>query len=202
MIPIKLLFHASKVAEVDKRNLGPWLGDKNSGSRDGDVPSVFSEQLEDWMSFQHKWQWDNRGKIESEEGFFAFLELWKRRYLHKGESEVVFDPSFEETVRQTWKYESRFLKQSGIDGFTAYTHAVEKRLLSHKFTQPFQLAEDPRQQDARTTWVEYLSYIYWWQDQHAAEMKAAERQYRKAWDELQSSYASPSGKHINNNWDT
>ena len=103
------------------------------------------------MSFQHKWQWDNRGKIGSEEGFSAFLESCKRRYLHKGESEVVFDPLFEETVRQTWKYESRFLEQSGKDGFTAYTRAVEKRLLSHKFTQPFQLAEDPRQQDARTT---------------------------------------------------
>jgi len=43
VIPIKLLFHASKDAEVDKRNIKPWLGDKNSGSRDGDVPSLFSE---------------------------------------------------------------------------------------------------------------------------------------------------------------
>ena len=70
----------------------------------------------------------------------------------------------------------RFLEQSGKDGFTAYTRAVDKCLLSHKFTQPFQLAEDPRQQDARTTWVKYFNYIYWWQDQHAAEMKAAEPQ--------------------------
>ena len=71
VIPIELLFHASKDAEVDKRNIKPWLGDKNSGSRDGDVPSLFSEQLEDWMSFQHKWQWDNRGR-----GFERYGQLY------------------------------------------------------------------------------------------------------------------------------
>lgn len=129
---------------MDKRNLESWLGDKNSGTRDGDVLSVFSEQLEDWILFRHKWQWDNRGKIASKEGFSAFLEWRKKRYLHKGESGVVSDSSFEETVRQTWIYESRFFEHFGKDGFTAYACAVEKRLLSHRFTQSFQPAEDLR----------------------------------------------------------
>lgn len=39
--------------------------------------------------------------------------------------------------------------------------------------------------------MEYLSYIYWWRDRHAAAMKAAEPQYRKAWDELQHFDTSP-----------
>ncbi|KAH0556037.1 hypothetical protein GP486_006023 [Trichoglossum hirsutum] len=77
-------------------------------------------------------------------------------------------------------------------GFTAYTQAVEKRLASHNFTQPFQLTEDPRQQDARTTWVEYLNYVYWRRDWHAAAMKAAEPQSCKARDELLRFDASPS----------
>lgn len=64
--------------------------------------------------------------------------------------------------------------------------AVEKRLAFHNFVQSFQLAEDPRQQDKRTTWVEYLNFVYWWLDRHAAFMKASEPQYRKAWEELQS----------------
>ena len=148
------------------------------------MPPVFSTQLEDWESFKHKWQWDNRGKYAGDEGFFGFLELWRKRYLHKGESEMVSDVSFEETARQIWKYEQRFLELSGREGFAAYMQAVERCLTSHHFTQPFQLAEDPRQQDARKTWVEYLGYVYWWWDRHAAAMEAAEPQYRQAWDEL------------------
>ena len=192
VVPIKLLFHTSKDVAAGREELAPWLGDTDSGSRDGDVPPVFSTQLEDWMSFQHKWQWDNRGKFAGDEGFSAFLESQRKRWLHKGELKVVSDPSFEATARQIWEYEQRYLELSGKEGFTAYTQAVEKRLASHKFTQPFQLAEDPSQQDARTTWVEYLNYVYWWRDQHAAAMTASEPQYRKAWDELQRFDASPS----------
>ncbi|OXV12135.1 hypothetical protein Egran_00105 [Elaphomyces granulatus] len=192
VVPIELLLHTSKDAEVDRENFGPWLDDTLSRSRDGDVLPVFSTQLEDWMSFQHKWQWDNRGKYAGDEGFSASLESRRRRYLHKGELEMVSDPSFEAMARQIWKYEPRFLELSGKEGFTAYTHAVEKRLASHNFTQPFRLAKDPRQQDAWTTWVEYLNYVYWWRDRYAAEMKASELQYRKAWDELQRFNASPS----------
>ena len=185
VVPIERLFHTSKDVEAEKKNFEQWLGDIDSGSRDGDVPLVFSTQLEDWESFQHKWQWDNRGKFAGNEGFSAFLESRRNKYLHKGELKVVSDPSFKVMIKQTWKYEKRFLEVSSQNGFTAYTHAVEKRLASHKFMQTFQLAEDPRQQDAWTTWVEYLNYVYWWRDRQAAAMKAAEPQYREACNNLQ-----------------
>ena len=193
---------------MDERVLGAWLGNENLGSRDGEVTnlgsrdgevtSIFSEQLKDWRPFQHKWQWDNRGKIDSEEGFTAFLESYIRQYLHIeylywGEPKAGSNPSVEGPIRELWKFQSTYLEQCGKDGFTAYTSAVEKRLLSHNFRLPFQLVEDPRQQDARTTWVEYLSYIYWWQDRYAALMKDYEPLYRQAWDELLSfHYASAS----------
>lgn len=74
MVPIELLFHTSKDAEADREYFGPWLSDTDSCSRDGNVLPVFSTHLEDWMSFQHKWQWDNRGKYAGDEGFSAFLE--------------------------------------------------------------------------------------------------------------------------------
>lgn len=144
------------------------------------------------MSFKHKWQWDNRGKIAAEEGFSAYLESRRRRYLHKGEVEMVSDGSFETTARQAWKYEQRYLEGSGKIGFAAYAQAVGQRLASHNFSRPFQLAEDPRQQDMWTTWVEYLNYVYWWRDHHSAAMKSAEPQYRRAWDELQRFDAAPS----------
>ncbi|MCJ1425041.1 hypothetical protein MMC29_002929 [Sticta canariensis] len=185
MASFELLLDTLKDVEASREMLRPWLGDKDLGSRDGDVPPAFSAQLDDWELFQHRWQWDNRGKYAGDEGFAAFLESRRKRYLHKGESEIVSDPSFEETARRIWKHEERYLELSGKEGFTAYTQAVEKRLASHQFTQPFQLAEDPRQQDPRTTWVEYLSYTYWRRDRHAATMGAAEPRYRQAWDELQ-----------------
>ena len=173
-----------KDAKASKKMLVPWLGDTDSGYQNDTIPSVFSTQLEDWESFQHKWQWDNRGKYAGDEGFAAFLESRRRRCLHKGELQVVSDPSFEATARHIWDYEQRYLELSGREGFAAYTQAVKKRLASHYFTQPLQLVKDPSQQDARTTWVEYLSYVYWWRDRYAAAMEAAKPQYQKAWDEL------------------
>ncbi len=183
---------ALKNEESSKEILRLWLDDSSDWScRDGDVPPAFSMQLEDWESFQHKWQWDNRGKYAGDEGFTAFSESRRRRWLHKGESDLVSDPSFEATARHIWQHEERWLELSGQEGFEAYTQAVERRLASHQFTQPFQLSKDPRQQDARTTMVEYLNYVYWWRDKHAAAMEAAKPQYQKAWDELQRFDASP-----------
>lgn len=178
-------------AEASSEILTQWLDDPDSGFRDGHVPPLFSTQLEDWESFQHKWQWDNRGKYASSEGFTSFLESQRKRWLHKGESKLVSDPSFEATTRKIWEYEQRPLELSGREGFAAYAQAVERRLASHHFTQPVQLAEDPRKQDAWTTWVEYLCYVYWWLDWHVAAMETAEPKYRKAWDELQRFEKSP-----------
>ena len=178
-------------AEACREILRLWLDDPDSGCQDGHVPPLFSTQLEDWESFQHKWLWDNRGKFASDEGFTTFLESRRKRYLHKGESALVSDPSFEATARHIWDYEHRFLELSGKEGFAAYAQAVERRLASQHFTQPVQLVEDPRQQAARTTRVEYLRYVYWWLDRHVAAMKTAEPQYREAWDELQRFEKSP-----------
>ncbi|KAI9671162.1 MAG: hypothetical protein M1817_003669 [Caeruleum heppii] len=191
VMSFELLLHNSKDAKANREGLEPWLSDTDPGSRDGNVPPVFSTQLEDWESFKHQWQWDNRGKYAGDEGFFGFLESKRKRWLHMGEPKVVSDPTFEDTTRHIWEYKERYLELSGTEGFAAYMQAVERRLASHHFTQPFQLAEDPRQQDARTTWVEYLSYVYWWRDRHAAAMEAAVPRYRQAWDELHHFDASP-----------
>lgn len=96
----------------------------------------------------------------------------------------VSSPWYEYNARIRWEDEPRFFETSGDEGFKAYIHAATKRLASYNFTQPFRLAEDPRQQDGWTTWVEYLNFVYWWQDRYAAIMKASEPKYRKVWEEL------------------
>ncbi|KAI0118688.1 hypothetical protein GGR51DRAFT_129437 [Nemania sp. FL0031] len=181
---VEHIFCTPKDTEASRKIFAPWLDDIILDSRDGDVPSLFSTQLEDWMAFQQKWQWDNRGRFAGEEGFSAYLEWERRLWLHKGQDLVVSAPSFEHTTREIWKQEERFLERSGKDGFAAYARAVEKRLVSHGFTQAFRLTEDPRRQDARSTWIEYLAYVYWWHDRHVAAMQNSEPQYRRAWDEL------------------
>lgn len=160
----------------------PWLGDE-SPTQDGDIPPLLYGQWKDWQFFRHSWQWYNRGLSNSEKGFNLFLEFRKRKLRHHGESQLAARPDFEESTRFVWEFQPILLEQSKGESFLAYAQAVKIRLLSHNFTRSFQLAEDPRVQDSRTTWIEYLSYVYWRQDKHAEKMRmrAAETEtYQKA----------------------
>lgn len=186
VVPLEFLSSGSRDAQTDREALAPWLGDTVSNDRDSDVPPVFSTQLEDWISFQQRWQWDNRGKVLDKGGFPAYLEWQRKMYLYRGEVDMVSDPSFEATTKRIWEHKPRSLELSRGEGFAAYARAVEKRLASHHFTQPFQLSEDPSRQDSWTTWVEYLNFVYWSRDRHVASMKGSEPQYRRAWEELES----------------
>ncbi|KAI0868387.1 hypothetical protein GGS24DRAFT_482530 [Hypoxylon argillaceum] len=186
--PLELILSTPEDPEDNIEVLFPWIDGINLMGEPlvgGDVPPLFSTQLEDWQAFQQRWQWDNRGKLEAEEGFSAFLESHTRFLLHKGRHKYVSCPTFEEESRMFWNQKQRYLETSGSDGFVAYTRAVEKRLTSHGFTQAFRLAEDPRQQDAWTTWVEYLSYTYCCHDRYVNAMSTSEHRYRKAWAQFQ-----------------
>ncbi|KAI0399053.1 hypothetical protein F4802DRAFT_591126 [Xylaria palmicola] len=185
-LPLDLLVSGSGDAQPNSQATAPWLGETGPSDGEGDVPPVFSTQLEDWMAFRQRWQWDNRGKAAGKQGFPAYLEWQRKMYLHKGEVDIVADPSFETTIKRIWDNEPTALEVSRLKGFAAYTQAVEKRLVSHRFTQLFKLSKDPRRQDVWTTWVEYLGYICWSHDQHAASMKCTEPQYRRAWEALES----------------
>ncbi|KAL8652033.1 MAG: hypothetical protein Q9210_002919 [Variospora velana] len=179
--PIEVLLRTSR----DEDKLEPWLPVyKDWKRRDDNLPPVFSTQRKDWLLFQHRWQWDNRGKIACEEDFSAFLDSEKKELLHKREVKEVSDPWYEYDKRKRWEDLPRYFEASGSEGFKAYAQAVAKRLASHNFTQPFQLAEDPRQQDGWTTWVEYLNFGYWWQDRYTASLKASEPNHRKIWEDL------------------
>jgi hypothetical protein len=103
-------------ANASGKKLWTWLGDVEFVSQDGVMSPIFSTQLEDWEAFRQKWQWDNRGMYASHDGLAAFLESRKKRYLHKGESKVVSDPSFKETARHM-ELRARHLELPGREGF-------------------------------------------------------------------------------------
>ncbi|KAK2611953.1 hypothetical protein QQS21_002059 [Conoideocrella luteorostrata] len=163
----------SKEAPASQETLRAWLDNTDSAIPDGDG-DLLAE------SFQQNWQWDNRGKYAGDEGFTAFLASQRWRWRRRGGFNLEFDPSEEKTAKETWEQKERHLELSGREGLAAYGQAVKRRLASHQFTQPFQLAEDPRQQDPWTTWVEYLGYVYWCEDRAQAEMQAEEPRFLQA----------------------
>ncbi|KAI0536605.1 hypothetical protein GGR58DRAFT_474957 [Xylaria digitata] len=74
-------------------------------------------------------------------------------------------------MQKRWKQEQVYRKQQQErlrevpqGGFAEYTEAARRRLARHGFARPFQLLEDPEQQDERVTWIEYLGFECWWLD--------------------------------------
>lgn len=148
---------------------------------------LFSKQLEHWSTFQQYWQWGNRGAAGRDKGFAAFLASMRQNYLDKGETEAVEDvASFEGMARRMWQYEQprQTASSTNTESFASYVRAMKKRFESHGFTGHFSLSKDPGEQDEWTTWVEYLSYIYWETDNDAATMRRSEPRYRRAMGEL------------------
>ena len=73
------------------------------------------------------------------------------------------------------------------DDFSAYAEAMKRRLAQHGFTKPFQLQKDPMQQDALTTWVEYLNYEYFWLDWFSNAIQRLKPDRDQAWQKLKDS---------------
>ncbi|XP_044719102.1 uncharacterized protein HRG_07667 [Hirsutella rhossiliensis] len=82
-----------------------------------------------------------------------------------------------------WQIDNRDLEDDD-GGFPDYVEAVRRRLARHEFTRPFQLREDPKQQDKLTTWIEYLNFEYWWFDRYTKSAERLKPDHDKAWQEL------------------
>lgn len=156
---------------------------------------VFHRQLRRWRDFR-KWQNDNRGLEEDDGGFPSYVERTKleerKVYTEHGYAkwlaEVEADPSslkwaweLEQAQRQRQRY---FCREHGCDGFPDYVEAVKRRLAQHNFTRPFQLHEDPTQQDKLTTWIEYLNFECWWLDRYTRTIQRLKPDHDKAWQDL------------------
>ncbi|KAM3510341.1 hypothetical protein MY11210_005959 [Beauveria gryllotalpidicola] len=169
-----------------ERQIAMWVSEEYIPDDDDDPPLVLSYQLQDWNKFRHKWQWNNRGMHAGEEGFNEHV-AWSERLDHFfGRSHT---PQWLEGTRYSWDCEQEHLDIEGHvgQGLDEYASAVRTRLAEHKFYEPFQLAQNPREQDIRTTWVEYLCYLYYWQDHYAAIMARMEDEHAKAWEDFDES---------------
>ncbi|OAA74235.1 ankyrin 2,3/unc44 [Cordyceps fumosorosea ARSEF 2679] len=151
----------------------------------GDLPPLYSGQLRHWMEFQHKWQWDNRGKHDSEEGFNEHV-AWKVKKLRfdRDYEHGPHDPEWLAREKRMWNLARGKIHIEGRFGqdFDAYSSAVRARLAHHACFEPsIRLHENPREQDARTTWAEYLCYLYYWQDRYADIAARQEKEHERLW---------------------
>ncbi|KAI9833818.1 MAG: hypothetical protein M1826_006341 [Phylliscum demangeonii] len=100
---------------------------------------------------------------------------------------VITQPGWEEVTRKRWeaKQEDRQLQRETIkeahedEGFPAYAETAKRRLANDSFAQPFQLEEDPKRQDERTTWIEYIEFECWWLDRHTTTIQRLQARYDK-----------------------
>lgn len=158
---------------------GPWFRDHEWSS--DEVPTIFAIQAHRWWDFI-KWQVENRNIKDGDYGFPQYLEAKRRQGLRE------FYPQsgreYDESTARMWDMGHQNYCEIPGGSFSAYQEAVKKRLASHNFTQEFRLEADPRQQDAWTTWVEYLNFEYFETDRLAALLMILEQGYIAAWDKF------------------
>ncbi|KAJ4230716.1 hypothetical protein NW757_013981 [Fusarium falciforme] len=191
LYPIDLIQDVYRDPDNYAEMLRPWQEYLTSVSPSG----IFQRQLQRWQDF-HKWQNDNRGREDNDGGFLGYVEQEKHRIKNhslprsraKRLAEIEADPS---CLRSGWdmlqslrERQRRLYREHDCRGFRDYTEAVKRRLARHGFTQPFELDEDPKNQDKLTTWIEYLNYEYWWLDKYTSDIERLEPEHDKLWQEL------------------
>ncbi|KAF4503830.1 hypothetical protein G6O67_008771 [Ophiocordyceps sinensis] len=168
--------------------LRPWL--ENPASQDPDDLGVFSRPLARWKEFRG-WQCDNRGRIAitADESLAAFREEKQRYFESAGLASITTAPDFEDTIRKMWQQEQNtgrleWVREVKDGSFTEYVKAARRRLTEHGFHEAFQLLKDPRRQDARVTWIEYLEFECWWLDANTKTVQRHKPSHDAAWEEL------------------
>ncbi|EFY85387.1 hypothetical protein MAC_08582 [Metarhizium acridum CQMa 102] len=159
---------------------------------------VLQRQWHRWQNFR-KWQLNNRGinykDDYDDEAFSAYVEDLKREYREIGWDEqaarIEADPNSLKQPGEWWhamqthcNWRRRYQRELECHSFSDYQGAVRARLARHGFTRSFYLAEDPKQQDKLTTWIEYLGFEYWWLDRYTALKERLKLKHDNAWIEL------------------
>lgn len=120
--------------------------------------SVFHAQSSHWLEFR-RWQAHNR-----REGSPRPLDAWSG----SPDADLAY---------------GCFLGEFRLRS-ASYTKAAKKLLAEYAFVRPFQLHDDPKQQDALTTWIEYLAYACAVHYRHTCLVKKYQPGYDAAWKAL------------------
>ncbi|KFZ01929.1 hypothetical protein V500_00558 [Pseudogymnoascus sp. VKM F-4518 (FW-2643)] len=159
LFPISLLPEVSANADAYQDLLRPWT--RYPCKSNPEDWQVFSRQLRRWKEFR-KWQLDNRGETVE---FSEYLDEQRRQVERmEGHAKWTYGPDFERAIRSRWEDEYGPSQQQPGDGDDAktllsrYAEAAKSLLIDCGFVEPFQLQADPKHQDQRTTFVEYLVF--------------------------------------------
>lgn len=92
-------------------------------------------------------------------------------------------------IRRMWEHSqapgrSEWFKEVAGGTFAEYVEAARRRLAKHNFNEAFKLHENPKLQDDRVTWIEYLEFEYWWLDKYTGYVQHFQRQHDDAWKDL------------------
>ncbi|KAM3517065.1 hypothetical protein NHJ13051_009325 [Beauveria bassiana] len=152
---------------------------------------VFQKQRDRWRDFR-SWQLDNRGLSDPADAFDAhvreYRDMLKKYGFLQELAKLDSDPSYLKRPRGPWAYhekrrhwQRRHQIEPGCSGFDDYKTAFGARLSRHgHLLSDLQLKENPRQQDALTTWAEYLCFEYWWHDYDLARLRHLKPEYDRA----------------------
>ncbi|KAJ4308529.1 hypothetical protein N0V84_012047 [Fusarium piperis] len=191
LYPIDQIDHVLKNPEEHREMLRPW----QKTPRANDPFDIFQIQLDRWRDFR-KWQKDNR-RLEDEndsyEAYVKYITYWRKKsaledacaeFLANMEADPLYLKPQWEQKQIVRRWERAYRREHGCHDSGEYFEAVKRRLANHHFTRLFELNEDPAQQDQLTTWIEYLSFEYWWLDQTAGDIERLAPEHDKAWQEL------------------
>ncbi|PMB67897.1 hypothetical protein BM221_006072 [Beauveria bassiana] len=152
---------------------------------------VFQKQRDRWRDFR-SWQLDNRGLSDPADAFDAhvreYRDMLKKYGFLQELAKLDSDPSYLKRPGGPWAYhekrrhwQRRHQIEPGCSGFDDYKTAFGARLSRHgHLLSDLQLKENPRQQDALTTWAEYLCFEYWWHDYYLARLRHLKPEYDRA----------------------
>ncbi|KAG6012931.1 hypothetical protein E4U43_007578 [Claviceps pusilla] len=183
--------------ELLKPYARPFLSYVSSYVDGIDYSNIAQMQWHRWQKFR-KWQLDNRGIDDQaqfqEDSFQAFVEglkdawlgAWPDKAAAGIEAGIV---DFKEPggiwhrIQRDRNWQRRYQREPECMGFLDYEKALTIRLARHGFTQLFRLADDPKQQDKLTTWIEYLGFEYWWLDRYTTSFERKRHRYFNDWEE-------------------
>ncbi|KAK3337285.1 hypothetical protein B0T19DRAFT_67482 [Cercophora scortea] len=157
LYPLGLLHQVSANVKAYRDLLRPWT--EYPDSLGPDDWGVFYRQWDRWRSFR-RWQHHRRRMMLS---FSDFLDQDRREFTMFGTDLETWD-SFDEITRKQWEREFGYILEAQRDGdqgfFSRYAEAARSLLADHEIDLPFQLHLDPKQQDQRTTFIEYLVFEF------------------------------------------
>ena len=209
--PISQLNEVFRCPEAHLDLLGPWSEDcipirkpwrslyngQSHHESFSDLWAAFQRQWFRWQDFR-VWQRDNRD-IQDDITFEAYAVEYKAMQIrgHEGDERILqsifaefeADPSIVERAWERRQFhrglQSRRCRETHSGApFADYIEATKRRLSRHGYNFPYELMQDPAQQDTWSTWVEYLCCECWWLDHYLTFVDDMKPIHDKGWQEL------------------